>query len=159
MHALLLNEQFRQIAAEYRDYRDNQVKGEYQRLSLERSGGGVKLVAEIRRSPEQEEPPDSVSQELADNERPCLAILESLGEGDGFLLRKNRLFGSFLSIVLVDIFQLCFVHMFALLGLFIHIIPEEHPDKTKSTDDDERPFPAESLCQRRDAERSSKSSD
>ena len=57
----------------------------------------------------------------------------------------------------MNIFQLSLVDMFALLGLVVHELPEEHPDEAKSTDDDESPFPTESLGQRRDAKRSGKS--
>ena len=47
VHALLLNEQLRQVATEDRDDRNDQVQSEDQSLTFKRGRRSVKLVAEI----------------------------------------------------------------------------------------------------------------
>ena len=57
----------------------------------------------------------------------------------------------------MDVFQLGFADVFAVFGLVIHELPEEHPDESQAADDDEGPLPAESLGKRRDGQRSGES--
>ena len=55
--------------------------------------------------------------------------------------------------ILIDILQLRFIHVPALLRLLIHIIPKAHPQKTKTTDDDESPLPAVGAGEEGDGDR------
>ena len=119
----------------------------------------MELVAEVGRSPEQEEPPHAVREELTGDELPGLLEREALPQGDLLFLLGlgGRVRGSrIVRIILVDVSQFGLVHMLALFRLLIHEGPEEHPDEAQGTDDDEGHFPAELHRERRDAQRRGK---
>ena len=86
------------------------------------------MVAEIGRSPEQEEPPHAISKQLTHDERPCLAEGETLPEGDGFLLLDIRTVLHLHNIVvLFNIVQLGLVHITASMRFVIEPYPQTHP--------------------------------
>ena len=159
IHSFLVDENLGQVAASDGDHRHDGVEREDQRLAEEGGRRGVELVAEVGRSPEQEEPPYAVGEEFADDEGPGLLVLEALEHRDGLLCGEGGLFGSLGGIILVDVFQLGLVDVLRFLGLVVHKLPEEHPEEAQSTDDDKRPFPAERLGERRDAERGGEGAD
>ena len=157
VHPLLVHKNLGQITAADGHHGHYQIKGENQRLAQAAGGGSMELVAEVARSPEQEEPPDAVGEKLAHNETPGLTVFKALQEGNRLLfgssLGRSRLLGSLFGIVLMDIFQLGGIHLLAVLGLVVHKGPEEHPDETQTAYNDEGHLPAELHGQRRNYQR------
>ena len=118
-----------------------------------------KLILEIGWSPEQEEPPYAIGEELACDESPCLLESQALPEADGLLVGSRSTLSRLLlcGIVLMHIGELCGIDMLRILGLVVHELPEEHPHETEHTNDDECHLPAISFGKSRDGKRSCKS--
>ena len=145
VHALAVNKQTRQVAAEDRQHGDDGVEREDQRNAHARAGRVAVLVREVGRSPEEVEPPHAVGKELADDERPGLPVGEALPEGDdllGLLLRAPGRCGGIRGVILMDVGQLGLVDVLRLLGLLVHEEPEAHPEEAQGTDDQEGHLPA-----------------
>ena len=160
VHALFLHKNLWQVSATDRNDGHDSIEGEDKRLSEETGRRGIELVAEIRRRPEKEEPPDTVSEEFAHDKCPGLAVSEALGEGDGrFALgsfSRCSLFGGLCGVILMYVFKFGSVDVLAVFRLVVHKLPEEHPDKAEGTDDDECPFPTERAGERRYRQRCGK---
>ena len=136
-----------------RDERDDRVEREDERHAHAGIARVAELVGKISRRPEEEEPPHSISEETAENERPGLAERKRLGVGD-LLLFLRRLGGSRLrAFVLVDVLELLGRDARVFGGLPVEPDPEAHPDEAERADDDERHLPAPELRNDRDRER------
>jgi len=115
-------------------------------------------IAEVGRCPEKVEPPYTIGEELTCNKLPCLTVGETLEQRNGFLrFLLGRLLVGFFLIVLMDISQLCSVDMFRLFGFLIPLKPEEYPNESERTDNDEGTFPSPCLGDERNGGRGSQS--
>ena len=84
-HTFLLHKNLRQIATEQGNNGYNRIQRENEGDSLRVGSLDAKLVLEISRSPEKEEPPNAVGHELTERKRPSLAMLEGLEKTHLFL--------------------------------------------------------------------------
>ena len=84
MHTLLLNKKLGQISSADGNHRDYEIQRENEPLAKRGRCRSMELVAEIRRRPEQEEPPYAVGKELAGDEAPGLLEGKAFEEADGF---------------------------------------------------------------------------
>ena len=155
LHAFLLHEDLRQITSEQRNHCYDSVQREDQSNTLRVRSLDTKLILEISRRPEQEEPPNPVGHELTKRKRPSLFVFESLSETHLFLLLAFDFRLLTFDFVLMDILQLSLIHMSGLFRFVIDKDPDTCPDEAQRTDDDERPLPTEALRQQRNCSRSS----
>ena len=103
IHAALVDHVSRNLAKVDRDERDDCVKSEDERHAHSRIALVPELVGEVTGSPEEEEPPNAISEEAAKDERPSLAKRKRLGVGN-LLFLLLRLSGDWLrTFVLVDV--------------------------------------------------------
>lgn len=86
MHSLLLHKELRQIASEDGDEGHYRVEGYDEQHTHSGIGPVAELVLEIGWSPEEEEPPHSVSEDLSDDESLGLTVLEALHQRDFLFL-------------------------------------------------------------------------
>ena len=122
VHSTSVNKDRRQFTSVNRQHRDG-IQGKYQSHAQRIGCLDAELCIQIRRSPEKEEPPNSVCHEFTDNKSPSLFERKTLQETDllfVFFFDKDNVF---FILILFDICQLGFIHMFALVRSRVH----EHP--------------------------------
>ena len=152
IHAAAIDKDCRQLTAVNGEHR-NGIKREYQRHTQRIRCLDTELCVQIRRRPEEEEPPHAVRHELTDDKRPRLFESETLPETNLLLIllidHDNILF----MFILLDVFQLRLVHIAALVWRGVHKHPQSHPDEAQRTDDDKRHLPTPCFRQHRDGHR------
>ena len=160
IHTCLINKDSREFTAIDRQHCYG-IKGENQSHSQSIGSLDVKLGIQVRRSPEQEEPPHTVGHKLAGSESPCLLVSETLKERHllFFFHLFNHRGGAFFIFILFDIIKFGFVDVFTLWRSIIHEYPHTHPDKTKRTDYDKCHFPAPCFCNQRNGNGSDQGTD
>ena len=147
VHATLIHEERRKLAEVNRNERNDCVERDDESHAHSRVAAIAELVGEVARSPEKEEPPHTIGEEAAEDERPGMTELERLEIGNlrAFSVRGSGLGVSFGIGVGIDVFELGGVHAGVLGRLLVEPHPESHPKEAEGTDDDEGHFPAPEL--------------
>ena len=131
VHTLLVDEVGRQIATTDRQDGYDSIEREDKGDTHSRVRGVAILIAEISRSPEQEEPPDTISHELTHKERPRLFVGETLEERNGLLFLHIVTILSLSDIVvLLNVVELSLIDTLVLSGFVVEPSPQTHPNET-----------------------------
>ena len=143
----LVNNDSRQFTPINREHR-NGVEREDKRHTESVGRFDTELRVQIRRNPEEEEPPHAIGHELAECESPRLSVHKAADKRT-FLFRcicrqTVRIF------IRKNIVELGLIDTCVLLRFFIHKDPESHPYESQCSNDDKSHFPAEGFGQRRD---------
>ena len=130
VHATFLNKIGRQVTTSNTDNCHDKVEGKNQQDTHRRVTGVAILVAEIRRCPEEEEPPNTIGHELTHNKRPRLLVFEALPERNGLLLFNivTILHIGYITI-LFDIVELSLINTLVLGRFVIEPYPKAHPQE------------------------------
>ena len=158
IHATAVNKDCREFTTIDRKH-GHGIQGKDQRHTQRVGSLDTKLCIQIGRSPEKEEPPNTVGHKFTGNESPSLFKSKALPEADLLLILFFYKDNAFFVLILFNIIQFRFIDMLALTRCRVHEDPQAHPNETKRTDYDKRHFPTPSLCQQRNGYRSDQSAD